>query len=265
VFALQPPIVAYRQRVDGEGSYPLGNGLLVARAKRTRGAGWPPRKSRSASRCGSVGRHDPPTSPARTAARSTWSPRRRARPRCRGRARRTLCELVHERDVHVTVDILDTLRGRRRRRGLGDTNRVVDPVEQRCNGPRRRRLRGCHELRPPPTHLARRARRKPNRRQSDGELPTRFEPGRRRQRRRELLLRRPRWNRRFEDDDRFGVSRPPIVSAARTAANPSPRRCPSEPGRRRVVRASTWAFRGRSSLKPRRTPRRRRRCSPDPW
>jgi len=26
-----------------------------------------------------------------------------------------LCELVHERDVHVTVDILDTLRGRRRR------------------------------------------------------------------------------------------------------------------------------------------------------
>jgi len=30
------------------------------------------------------------------------------------RARRTLCELVHERDVHVTVDILDTLRGRRR-------------------------------------------------------------------------------------------------------------------------------------------------------
>jgi len=244
-----------------------GTASLVARAKRTRGAGWPPRKSRSASRCGSVGRHDPPTSPGSNrgtfhlvaAASSTASVSRPS-------ASNPLRKLVHERDVHVTVDILDTLRGRRRRRGLGDTNRVVDPVEQRCNGPRRRRLRGCHELRPPPTHLARRARRKPNRRQSDGELPTRFEPGRRRQRRRELLLRRPGGTVDSRTTIVSGVSRPPIVSAAaRTAANPSRAAAPSEPGRRRVVRASTWAFRGRSSLEPRRTPRRRRRCSPDPW
>jgi len=134
------------------------------------------------------------------------------------------CELVHERDVHVAIDVLDTLCGRRCRRGLDDANRVVHPIEQRCNGPRRRRLRGCHELRPPPTHLARRARRKSDRRQSDGELP------------------RPASNPDAAASDGVncscvapggtvdsrttivsGVSRPPIVSAAaRTAANPSP-------------------------------------------